>query len=91
MSNKKSKETLIFIYFALIQRSGLSRAIKDFELLSSVDGVTFLSIKNFTAANTNGSQYFIFDTSRTFRYFKVVSKSAWDNQQFAAIAEVGMF
>jgi hypothetical protein len=77
--------------FALIQRSGLSRAIKDFELLSSVDGVTFLSIKNFTAANTNGSQYFIFDTSRTFRYFKVVSKSAWDNQQFAAIAEVGMF
>ena len=39
----------------------------------------------------NESQYFIFDTSRTFRYFKVVSKSAWDNQQFAAIAEVGMF
>ena len=77
--------------FSLIQRSGLSRAIKDFELLSSVDGVSFVSIKNFTASNTNGSQYFTFDTTRTFRYFKVVSKSAWDNQQFAAIAEVGMF
>lgn len=77
--------------FSLIQRSGLSRAIKDFELLSSVDGITFVSIKNFTAANTNGSQYFTFDTSRTFRYFKVVSKSAWDGQAFAAVAEVGMF
>jgi hypothetical protein len=77
--------------FTLIQRSGLSRAIKDFELLSSVDGVSFVSIKNFTAANTNGNQYFTFDTSRTFRYFKVVSKSAWDGQAFAAIAEVGMF
>lgn len=77
--------------FTLTQRSGLSRAIKDFELLSSVDGVNFVSIKNFTATNSNGSQYFTFDTSRTFRYFKVVSKSAWDGQAYASIAEVGMF
>ena len=58
---------------------------------SGVDGATFVSIKNFTVANTNGSHYFTFDISRTFRYFKVVSKSAWDGQAFAAIAEVGMF
>lgn len=77
--------------FTLTQRSGLSRAIKDFELLISVDGISFTSVKNFVTAKTNGSQYFTFITPATFRYFKVISKSAWDNQQFAAIAEVGMF
>ena len=77
--------------FSLTQRSGLSRAIKDFELLSSVDGLNFVSIKNYIAANNNGNQYFTFDTTRTFRYFKVISKSAWDSQTFAAIAELGMF
>lgn len=77
--------------FTLTQRSGLSRAIKDFELLVSNDGNSFTSVKNFVAAKTNGGQYFTFDSPVSFRYFKVISKSAWDGQQFAAVAEVGMF
>lgn len=77
--------------FILTQRSGLSRAIKDFELLVSNDGISFISIKNYIAAKTNGNQYFTFDSTITFRYFEIISKSAWDNQQFAAIAEVGIF
>jgi hypothetical protein len=77
--------------FTLTQRSGLSRAIKDFELLVSSDGISFNSVKTYVAAKSNGNQYFTFETVLTMRYFKVISKSAWDNQQFAAIAEVGMF
>jgi len=77
--------------FSLTERSGLQRAIKDFEILTSTDGTNFTTLGSFVAANTNGPQYFDFTAPKTFRYFKIIAKTAWDGLQFAAIAEVGMY
>jgi hypothetical protein len=76
---------------SVTQRGGLSRAVKDAELFTSKDGVVFTSAGNFQFSNTNGVQYFNFSTSQSFRYFKLVVKSAWDGLQFASLAEVGLF
>ncbi len=77
--------------FSVTQRSGLSRSVKDAEFLTSSDGVSFTSAGNFVFSNTNGPQYFSFSSPRSFRYFKLVAKSAWDGLQFSALAEVGLY
>ncbi|MES2653576.1 MAG: discoidin domain-containing protein [Bacteroidota bacterium] len=77
--------------FALSQRIGLSRSIKDFELLISTNGTDFTSLGNFIAKNSEGAQYFDFNSQKNFRYIKVISKSAWDGLQYAALAEIGLY
>lgn len=76
---------------SVTQRSGLSRSVKDAELLISNDGVSFTSVGNYVISNTNGPQYFGFNTPKSFRIMKVVAKSAWDGLQFAALAEIGLY
>lgn len=76
---------------SVMQRGGLSRAIKDAELLISNDGVSFTSVGSYVFSNTNGAQYFNFSSAKSFRYFKLQAKSAWDGLQFAALAEVGLY
>lgn len=76
---------------SLTQRDGASRAIKDFEILVSTDNVNFVSLGTKVAANGSGTQYFAFDSPKTFRYFKVLAKSSWDGTQNAAIAELGLY
>ncbi len=76
---------------SVVQRGGLSRAIKDAELLISNDGVGFTSLGSYVFGNVNGAQYFNFSAVKSFRYFKLVAKSAWDGLQFASLAEVGLY
>ncbi len=76
---------------SLTQRSGLSRAVKNFEVLTSTDGINFTSVNNFVAANADGPQYFDFGSAKTFRYLKVIANSAHDGLQFAALAELGLY
>jgi hypothetical protein len=76
---------------SVLQRGGLSRAIKDAELFISNDGSAFTSVGTYVISNINGVQYFNFSTVRSFRYFKLVAKSAWDGLQFASLAEVGLY
>jgi hypothetical protein len=76
---------------SVMQRGGLSRAIKDAELFISNDGASFTSVGTYVFSNINGVQYFNFSAVKSFRYFKLVSKSAWDGMQFASLAEVGLY
>jgi hypothetical protein len=76
---------------SVTQRSGLNRAVKDAELFTSNDGVSFTSVSNYMFSNTNGAQYFNFSSAKSFRYIKLVTKSAWDGLQFAALAEIGLY
>lgn len=76
---------------SLTQRSGLSRAVKNFQVLTSTDGTNFTSVNNYVAANTNGAQYFSFGTPKSLRYFKIIANSAYDGLQFAALAELGLY
>ncbi|WP_316824221.1 discoidin domain-containing protein [Pedobacter miscanthi] len=76
---------------SLTQRSGLSRSVKNFEVLTSTDGINFTSVNNYVAANTNGAQYFSFGSPKSLRYFKIIANSAYDGLQFAALAELGLY
>ncbi len=76
---------------SLTQRSGLSRAIKDFDLQYSNDGVNFVAAGSYKAANSNGVQYFGLGSARSARYFKVIAKTSWDGLAFASLAELGMY
>jgi hypothetical protein len=72
-------------------RAGANRAVKEFEFLISTDGINYTSLGNKITTQSSGKQYFHFDTSQTFRYFKVLCKSSWDGTQNAAIAELGLY
>ncbi|WP_443939304.1 discoidin domain-containing protein [Pedobacter sp. MW01-1-1] len=76
---------------SLLQRSSLSRSVKDFEILTSNDGINFSTQGDFVAANNSGIQYFNFPSAQTFQYFKIIAKSAHDGAQFACLAELGLY
>jgi len=76
---------------SLIQRSSLSRTVKDFEILTSTDGINFTSRGNYVAKNISGVQYFDFTSAQAFLYYKIIVKSAHDGQQFASLAELGLY
>lgn len=76
---------------SLVQRSGLSRAIKNFQVLTSTDNINFTSVNNYVAQNAAGVQYFAFGSTKTLRYLKVIMNSAQDGLQFASLAELGLY
>jgi hypothetical protein len=81
---------------SITQNSFLWSAVKEAELYTSSDGTSFTLAGSYTFANdlalgNNGVQYFDFTAAKTFRYFKIVAKSAWDGLGFASLAEVGMY
>ncbi len=76
---------------AFTQRTTLSRAVSDIEILVSSDNMNFESLGNFVLANKSDQQNIQFSESKVFRYIKIVSKSAHDGQQFAALAEIEPF
>ncbi|TKC04185.1 RICIN domain-containing protein [Pedobacter frigoris] len=76
---------------SLSQRSGASRAIKNFQILTSSDGTSFTAVNSYVAQNISGTQYFAFGSTKTFRYFKIIASSAYDGLQFAALAELGLY
>lgn len=66
------------------------RAIKNAELLYSVDGVNFTSLGDFVIPKSRSSQDFV-SGPLSFQYFKVIAKSSWDGNQFAQIDEMGFY
>jgi len=76
---------------SLVQRNSLARAIKDFQVLTSTDNVTFTAVNSYTAQNATGAQYFAFGSTKTLRYLKVIANNAHDGLQFASLAEIGLY
>jgi hypothetical protein len=66
------------------------RAIKDAELLYSVDGVNFSSLGDFVIPKTRSAQDFV-SGPLSFQYFRVIAKSSWDGKQLAQIDEIGFY
>lgn len=81
-----SSSTADGIHF--IQRNG-SRKVKDVEILVSADNSNWQSLGDYVLAETAASQHVDLPQSSTFRYLKVVMKSAHDGADFAAMAEIG--
>lgn len=85
-----TNETITVNGFSFLQRDG-SRKIKDIEILVSMDNNNWESKVNFTLKKINAIQHITLTSETTFRYFKIISKSAFDEQEFAALAEVKCF
>ena len=72
-------------------RDGLSRAVRHIEVAYSTDGITYASAGSYEVPNLNGPQYLDFTSPLSFRFLKVKAINAWDTEQFAAIAELGLY
>ena len=84
------KQSLPAKGFTLSQRSG-QRKVKEIELLISSDNSSWESLGNHQLKDFAGQQVINLSTPKTLRYFKIVMNSAHDGQQFAALAEAGVF
>ena len=73
--------------FSFLQRDGM-RKIKDIEILISTDNKIWLSKGDYVLKNINTTHHVNLDGESTFRYFKIKAKSAFDGDQFAALAEI---
>jgi hypothetical protein len=76
--------------FTFVQRDGM-RKVKDVEILLSNDMQNWVSQGNFILKNINTAHHIELDQPETFRYFKIIAESAFDGQQFAAMAEIMCF
>lgn len=76
--------------FTFRQRSGSSK-IKDMQILTSTDNISWISLGNYTLTNAGGPQNIYLPGPATFKYFKVVVTSATDGRQYASLAEIGVF
>jgi hypothetical protein len=72
--------------FSVTQRHSFCRAVKDLDLLISIDGLGFKHIDSYVIENNDGSQIFNFPRTLTMRFLKIVANSAWDGERFAALA-----
>ncbi|SFW56946.1 F5/8 type C domain-containing protein [Sinomicrobium oceani] len=84
------KEVTTLNGFTLTQRDG-QRKVKDIELQVSNDNNNWESIGDYVLDDTEMAQNIDLPESRSFRYFKVIMKSAYDGLQFAALAEVTVY
>lgn len=76
--------------FLIVQRNG-SRKVQSIEIQVSNDNATWRSLGEFNLANSSSPQNIALNSSESFRYFKIIAKSAVDGQQFAAMAELGLY
>lgn len=76
---------------SITQRQSLSRAVKDLEVLVSKDGVNYQPLLTMQLAKSTGPQFFDFGQVQEFRYLKLLAKSSWDGEKFAALAEIGLY
>lgn len=76
--------------FTLTQRNGSSK-IKDMQILTSNDNVSWTTAGNYVLNDAAGPQHIYLPALTTFRYFKLAVTSATDGRQFASLAEVGVF
>ncbi len=76
--------------FSFLQRDGM-RKVKDIEILVSNDNTQWESMGDFQLKEINTLHHVYLSNKASFRYFKIVAKSAFDGQQFAAMAEIMCF
>lgn len=76
--------------FTLTQRRG-KRKVKDIEIQISNDNQNWESLGDYVLQDTTTPQNIDLAESRSFRYFKLIMKSAHDGEQFAAMAEVTVY
>ena len=70
------------------QRQSLNRTVKNIEIQVSKDNINWNSMGNFELEKIASNQDIDFTSLQTFRYLKVITKTAHDNTEFATLAEI---
>ncbi|MDE5422147.1 discoidin domain-containing protein [Ancylomarina sp. DW003] len=76
--------------FSFLQRDGM-RKVKDIEILVSTDNTQWESLGDFQLKDVNTLHHINLVEKKSFRYFKFIANSAFDGQQYAAMAEIKCF
>jgi hypothetical protein len=76
--------------FTLTQRNG-SRKVREIEIQVSQNNADWNSLGTFTLQENSVPQNIDLPSTQSFRYFKLVFKSAFDFTQNAAMAEVSVY
>ncbi len=84
------KKDIAVTGFTFTQRNG-SRRVKDVEIQVSPDNVNWNSEGQFVLQNVVTPQNVALPAVKSFRYFKLIFKSAFDGTQNAAMAEVAIY
>jgi hypothetical protein len=77
--------------FEFVQRQDGRRNIKELTIKVSNDDKNWQSLGDFQLAHTTLPQSIKLKHKRSFRYFKLITHSAWDDSQFSTLAEVAAF
>jgi len=78
--------------FTINQRQDVYRMVKDVEVMISSDNINWASTGNYVINSIAAQQRISFGAAKTFRYFKVVVKSNYDNStNRSCIAEIGIY
>jgi hypothetical protein len=77
--------------FQFVQRRDGMRQIKDLKIAVSEDGENWTSLGSFELADISLAQSLEPDALPDFRYFRLTTQSAWDGEEHAALAEVGVY
>lgn len=77
----------------LVQNPEVFRSIKNVAILVSEtdDGDDFVEVVTRDLENTAKRQFIAFDSPKNIKRLKIVAKSAWDGEEYAILAEVGLF
>ncbi|QIL38212.1 discoidin domain-containing protein [Pedobacter sp. HDW13] len=75
------------------QRQDVYRMVKNVEVLISTDNINWESTGNYVVPNVKTASKLAFDSTKTFRYFKVLVKSNYDTAEpnKSCIAELGIY
>lgn len=77
--------------FAFANRDNLNGAIKDFELFSSNDNASWVSLGTFSLARVMNWQYIDLATIQSFRYVKLVTQNSHGDFNYAHLAEFAAY
>jgi hypothetical protein len=77
--------------FTVNQQNKLARSVKDIDLLVSSNGTDFTLVNSYVLVNSTANIAYDFPTAFTFRYFKIIAKTAHDGFQYASLGEIGMY
>ncbi|MFD0761351.1 discoidin domain-containing protein [Lutibacter aestuarii] len=73
--------------FSFLQRDGM-RKIKTIEILISTDATNWENKGTYELKNINTIHHINLTNESNFRFFKIIAKSAFDGDKFAAMAEI---
>lgn len=83
-----TKQQQTFTGWGYKQRDNLTRAMKDVQIYVSNDDINYTLVGTYVLEKVQTLRRIAFSNNTSFRYFKLVANSAYDNDSYATIEEI---